>query len=413
MKSILEQVKNELKPPLEEEKKVYLMDNQIVNKINKGLRFAKAVIGGSGAKSTWLKDAHDSDIFVMYNLKKYKEKNDQLSDLLEKHLKKSFRKILRIHGSRDYFQIVDKNHTFEIIPILDILRAEQARNITDISPLHTKFVKRYGKLADEVRLTKKFCKAIRVYGAESYIQGFSGYVCELLTIHFKSFYNLVKAAAKWQDRVIIDIAKHHKSVDLEVNKSKLSSPLILIDPVQAGRNASAALSKENFERFKSSCLNFIKSPSKDMFIEKKIDFDKLKRNEKDTVIIIKVLPFSGKRDVIGTKLLKSFQFLEKSIKVHNFEIVKSDWEWDKKDDAIFYFIVKNRMLPETYEWLGPPVKAKNHVKIFKKKYKNTFIKNGRVYAKVKTQYRDAFKFMIHILADDYLKDKVKGVKKIG
>ena len=83
--------------------------------INKNLKDAKAVLGGSGAKATWLTKAHDADIFVQFDYKKYKEKSDQISDILEKHLKKRFKKIDRIHGSRDYFQLKQKNFTsFEL-----------------------------------------------------------------------------------------------------------------------------------------------------------------------------------------------------------------------------------------------------------------------------------------------------------
>ena len=88
---------------------------------------------------------------------KFKDKSDKLSDILQKFLKKSF-KITRLHGSRDYFQIRQGKFTFEIVPILDIKRAEQAENITDVSPLHSNFVLRHKKLIDEMRLTKQFLR---------------------------------------------------------------------------------------------------------------------------------------------------------------------------------------------------------------------------------------------------------------
>ncbi len=189
----LKEVLNEITPSKEEEKEIKNTVNSMLNRINKGLKGAKAELGGSGAKGTWLKQ-FDVDFFVKFNYQKYKSKSDKLSDILEKHLKKKFKKIIRLHGSRDYFQIKEKGYTFEIVPILNINKAEEAINITDVSPLHAKWVLKHKKYLDDIRLAKKFCKAAKVYGAESYIQGFSGYICEILAVYYKGFLPLVREA---------------------------------------------------------------------------------------------------------------------------------------------------------------------------------------------------------------------------
>ena len=108
-----------------------------------------------------------------------------------------------------------------------------ALNIIDISPLHTVFVKKHKKLNDEIRLAKQFCRAQDCYGAESYINGFSGYSCELLVIHYGSFKKLARKAAKWKPKVVIDILKKYKGKNPleELNPSKTQSPLVIIDPV--------------------------------------------------------------------------------------------------------------------------------------------------------------------------------------
>ena len=131
---------NKIKPNKQEEKQVSDRINSFIKKLNKNLKNAKAVLGGSGAKNTWLKDAHDADIFVLFNHEK-----QNISNILEKVLKKTFKKFDRLHGSRDYFQIKEKDFTFEIVPIVKISKAEQALNITDISPLHAKWVNKNGK----------------------------------------------------------------------------------------------------------------------------------------------------------------------------------------------------------------------------------------------------------------------------
>ena len=118
IKQILAKALDEIRPDREYEQKIFSIIASIISSINKGDRDFKAVLGGSGAKGTWLK-TFDADIFVLFNYKKYQDKSDKLSDILEKTLKKKF-KITRLHGSRDYFQIKKEGFTFEIVPILGI-----------------------------------------------------------------------------------------------------------------------------------------------------------------------------------------------------------------------------------------------------------------------------------------------------
>ena len=407
MKRILSIVLEKIKPSEEEEKDVRDRVNSLINKINKNLKDVKVILGGSGVKGTWLKHAYDADIFVKFNYNKYKDKSQQISNILEKTLKKKF-KITRLHGSRDYFQIKDKNFTFEIVPILDIKKAEQAKNITDVSPLHANWVNKKGnKLKDDIRLTKQFCKAANVYGAESYIQGFSGYICEVLTVYYKGFPNLIKNTAKWKDKVIIDIENYWKgkNILMELNKSKTLSPLIIIDPVQADRNAAAALSKEKFEEFKQSCRKFLKNPSEKFFEIKEISEEELKKKAKNNhLILIDIKPKTGKEDVVGCKLIKALEFINKKIRQNDFKVIDYGWQWNKK--ALFYFIIKKEKLSEKIKITGPPIKLKEHVKNFKKKYKKIFIEKNKVCAYIKREFKTSRELIKSLKNHDYIKEKI-------
>ena len=71
----------------------------------------------------------------------------------------------------------------------------------------------------------------------------------------------------WKDKVIIDPENYYKGRNIldEMNKSKTYSPIVIIDPVQAERNAAAALSIEKFESFKAASLQFLRNPSVKFF----------------------------------------------------------------------------------------------------------------------------------------------------
>ena len=412
MKKILNDILKEIKATKEEEKEVKDKITSLLISINKNLKDAKAILGGSGVKGTWLREANDVDIFVKFNYKKYKDKSEQLANILEKHLKKKFKKLIRLHGSRDYFQIKGDKSTNEIIPILDIKQAEQAKNITDISPLHASWVNKKGKkLKDDIRLLKQFCRSIGVYGAESYIQGFSGYICEILIINYKGFINTIKNAAKWNDKVMVDVEKYWKgkNILMELNKSKTQSPLIVIDPVQKSRNAAAAISQEKFSLFKKYVKEFLKNPSKKFFEIKEINEQKLKKKAKNnTLILMNIITKEGKNDVIGCKLVKAMEFISKKLQENNFNILEQGWQWNKS--ALFYFIIKKEKLSSLIEREGPPLKTKEHVKKFKKKYKKTFIKKGRIYAKEKRKFKTPEELVNSLKNDEYLKEKIKSFK---
>ena len=403
IKSVLNEVLMEIQPDRNYEKEIFERLSLIIRKINQGQKNIKAILGGSGAKGTWLK-TFDADIFVLFGYKKFRDKSDKLSDILEKILKKKFKNISRLHGSRDYFQIKQGNFTFEIVPILKIQKSEQAKNITDVSPLHSRWVAKHKKLISEMKLTKQFCQAQNVYGAESYIMGFSGYICEILAVYYGSFLNLIRNASKWDDKIVIDVQKYYKGKDVFklVNTSKLISPLIVIDPVQKDRNAAAALSVEKFEAFKKAAKEFLKNPSRDFFRKKDLKslFTELKGNDKK-LIILEAEPLRGKIDVVGSKLMKIFEFMKNELTKQDFKILKSDWEFNKNGNVFFYLLFEKTPLPKTIEIGGPPLEMKQHVDNFKKIHKKTFEKSGKIHSIDEREYKIPEDLLKELIKSDY------------
>jgi len=402
MKAILQQALEEIKPSAKEEKETKERINTLIKKIQKSVS-GKVILGGSGQKGTWLRNAHDADIFVQFPAS---YKNKDISSVLGKALRKF--KAIRLHGSRDYFQIKEKKFTFEIIPIIKIKKAKDAENITDVSPLHSIWVRKHKKYADDIRLTKQFFKAAKVYGAESYINGFSGYICEVLSIYYKGFTNVVKAISKWKAQVIVDAENHFKGrkINFELNAAKRRGPLIIIDPVQESRNAAAAVSQDKFEQIIAYAKKFLKKPSIDFFHVKKIDTEHLKK--KGELVVCKVKPLAGKKDVVGSKLLKCLEHIKKGLARHDFSLLFSDWEWDK--EGRFYFVLKKEVLSENITIQGPPLKRAFFVKEFKKKHKKVKQDKKRIYAIEKRKYRKASLLISNIIKDTYIKERVKSIE---
>ncbi len=368
----LKKVLSTCKPSKEEELHLQRVVKEVISKIK--IPGATPILGGSGAKNTWLKGTHDIDIYVKFNVHQYSHKSDQLAGLLGKVLKKQFAKIEHLHGSRDYFQIKVLPYTVEVVPILDIKKASEAKNITDFSHLHVQYVQKHRKLADDIRLAKLFTRAQGVYGAESYIQGFSGYVMELLVIHYDSFMKMVKAVAKWKDRTIIGNKKEAE----QLNAAKKVSPLILLDPVQPERNAAAALSEEKYQQLIKTCQGFIRHPSEKYFEEQEINWERLKKKGK--IIYCKVAPLKTKKDVAGAKLLKAFEYCRNEVGRAGFKLHMAGWQYGQ--ESFFYFVVDKKPLNSFMLRSGPPLKHKQGVVHFRKQHKKVVVKDGRLYARV-------------------------------
>lgn len=386
-----------LKPSKFEEFIINKRIGTFLKKLNKKLKDSEAILGGSVAKNTWLRGNHDVDIFVLFN----NDKN--ASDILEETLKLVFKNVERIHGSRDYFQLIYKNLNFEVVPVQKIENIKEAKNVTDISPLHVKWVgsKATKKIADEIRLTKAFAQAQGVYGSETYVKGFSGYVLEIITIYYGSFEKLVKAATSWKTHEIIDISKHHESL----NKSKIS-PLIVVDPIDKTRNAAAALSEDKFRRFINSCKGYLRNEDVNFFKKKELTLKDL--DDKD--VVIKVSPLKGKKDVVGTKILKCLEYIQKELIEEGYTILEADWYWN--EDALLWFKVTSIELPKFKKHYGPPASKEEHMKQFKLKWRHekAYEENGKIYVTIPRKNIFLKDFISDLVKDEELKNFVESVK---
>ncbi|MEK6880918.1 MAG: hypothetical protein AABY22_14960 [Nanoarchaeota archaeon] len=389
-----------IKKILQIEKEKISPDKNLINEINNNLKEvvlkikneikktkikAEVFIGGSFAKGTIIKkDKYEIDLFLRFD-KKYREK---LSEITEQILKKIRLEYKKLHGSRDYFQInTENNILIEIIPVVKISRPKEAENITDLSYFHVNYVKKHlnKKIIDEIKLAKTFTHAQNCYGAESYIKGFSGYALELLMVHYKSFEKFLHACMKTKEKIFIFNKKDFKNkqeILLNLNQSKLESPIVLIDPTFKERNVLAALSQETFEKFKTAGKKFLKNPSEKFFEQVRKDFNKIiekaKKNKKE-FIRVKIETDKQEGDVAGSKLLKFYNFLLKETEKY-FKIKSCDFIYNEDKTAEFYIVIeKNKDILIR----GPPLKLEKHVLDFRKKHKNAIVKKGILYSKEK------------------------------
>jgi tRNA nucleotidyltransferase (CCA-adding enzyme) len=369
------------------------LTNLVIGRLNKKIEkkgiMADVFVGGSLAKDTLIKKSkYDVDLFVRFS-KKYSEEE------INKYMRKLFfwfrvpgqriRK-KRIHGSRDYYRIDIKSRkgfSFEVVPTVKVNDPKNARNITDLSFFHVNYIRSKAssqKIVDQILLAKSFCHAQKCYGAESYVNGFSGYSIEILVSHYKDFKKFLMAMIKAEDQLIIDPGKLYKSkkeiIDT-LSKAKLQGPLVLIDPTFRDRNASNALSKETFDRFRLSARAFLKEPNYSFFEHKRVDIPYFRSTAQDVRGIFAVLEINTKKqagDIAGSKMLKFSKVLTREMEKY-FDVIEHEYDYWGAQKSNVYYVLKRKTEIIHH---GPSVHNTEAAQAFKRKHRIWYEEEGRV-----------------------------------
>jgi tRNA nucleotidyltransferase (CCA-adding enzyme) len=372
---------------------------------------AEVRVEGSVAKDTWLRKEPDIDIFMRVPTTMPRESFGTICLEIARKATEGYRQIERF-AEHPYLEAVVDAIKVNIVPCYKVKQGEWI-SATDRTPFHTDYVKPLlnEKTCGEIRLLKKFMEGIGVYGAEIKIGGLSGYLCELLTLNYRFFTNVLKSFADWKERKIIDIEGYYKERKSEVKKI-FEEPLIIIDPVDRGRNAAAAVRKERLDELIVAARAFLKNPHHNFFYPpalKAFDVRKLAQTiagRGSALIFIKFGKVKAVPDVLWGQLYKSQRSLRKMLKQYDFEVLYSDVWSNEENLNTFIFELERRFLPPLKKHLGPPIEKRNECEKFLLKHlksPNTtsgpYLENGRWIVEIKRKYVDIVSLFLDKLAD--------------
>jgi len=277
----------------------------------------------------------------------------------------------------------------------------------DRTPYHTRYVidKLNESQRPEVRLFKQFLKGIDCYGAESEIEGFSGYLCEILIIKYQNFKKLLSDAKNWKEGKKLSLT--------DEDTPDFNTPLIFIDPVDVNRNVASALSSDKFNLFVRAADEYLKNPKITFFFPNKIKPWTLEKiSEKIDRQDCKYMGIKiNKPDIIDENLYPQARKASKSIwescERADFTIYDIRFYIDEEKKDIYFIIkTKDEILPKTFTHTGPPKKLKSHMNEFLKKWENDprvikkpYEKNERYFVEIKREYTDISDFL-----DDQMKN---------
>ncbi|MDI9394546.1 MAG: CCA tRNA nucleotidyltransferase [Euryarchaeota archaeon] len=353
--------------------------------------FVKLV--GSAARGTWLSGTYDIDVFISFpeetSRKELEVKGMKIAREVAKHAECAEDR----HAEHPYLNITYKGFDVDLVPCFRVPSACHLKSAVDRTPFHNEFVKSsINGLEDEVLLMKQFMRGGGVYGSELKTQGFSGYLTELLIIHYGSFEKTVKAASSWKPGKKIDIMQH--------SEMKQNEPLVMVDPTDPKRNVAAALSLDNFCMFIDHCREFLKSPEIKFFfpssplpIEDKEFLEKLESRKSSQLAVVFETP-----DVVDDVLYPQLYKLElaaASLAIeYDFSVVKTG-VWSGKPETVIMLELISGTLSNVKKRIGPPVWAREHAEKFKSKYEGAenvfggYIEGGKYVFEVQRKYPTA------------------------
>ena len=369
MNEIEKQVLEKITPSLEYKKNI----KKITQKINKKLEIERKKrklpvnieLVGSIAKDTYLKNDLDIDFFIKFPTKYSKEEIGKNALSIGRTILKNTEESYADHP---YIRGFYKKFKVEVVPCYKIEKASQKLSAVDRTPLHTKYIKKYlpHSQKPQVRLFKQFLKGIGCYGAEAEIEGFSGYLSEILVLKYGSFKKLIGNAQKWKSGVKLTLKKR--------DYQSFETPLTFIDPVDTNRNVASAVSKEKFDLFIKACREYVKKPSINFFFPKKIkpwSLDKIKREIKKQKCQYVSIKFK-KPNIISENLYpqvrKAVRSIQEICRRYDFTVFDSKFYINKE----IYIIIKTKIKPlsKTMKHAGPPTKLKENIDDFIKKWKD-------------------------------------------
>ena len=241
------------------------------------------ILAGSVARGTQIRGKSDIDIFLLFP--KYLEERKMEGDairLAKKVVSKSLGESYEInYAEHPYLKLKnDKRSIYaDIVPAFKIRDSSERGSSVDRTQLHNIFVlgNLDGKQKNEVRVLKYLLQRHNIYGAESSRHAFSGYLCELLMVHYKSMLALLEGISSSKLPLFIDVKANIElsgdSIPKEEQK-RFNSPLIVIDPTDPNRNVAASVSPESISRLVLLARNLLAHPSESTFYGFKYSDDK-------------------------------------------------------------------------------------------------------------------------------------------
>jgi len=392
-----------IKPTDPEKQKLAALADSLISKINaigkaEGLDI-NAILVGSTARCTWLSGEHDLDIFIMFPPDVSREYLEEKGLYIARKMAAQAQSSEERYAEHPYINAVFDGYEVDLVPAFGVASAAEIKSAVDRTPFHNKFVlSRIKGLEDEVLLLKQFLKGCSVYGSELKTHGFSGYLVELLVIHYGSFQQALVAAREWKPGLKIDLEKHSSA------SMTHADPLVMIDPTDPARNVAAALSLDNMCIFIDRAREFLIKPNVSFFSLPAVEplddskFKYIMSARGTSLIAIEFTAPDEVDDVLFPQLHKMEDSVCEMLERYDFCVYNSGVWAEKK--AVLLFELESAGLPTLKKHAGPHVWMEEHSTSFRSKYtgsnafSNVHIRKGKYMVEIPRKFTQAKKLLV-------------------
>jgi tRNA nucleotidyltransferase (CCA-adding enzyme) len=388
---VLEQARKISVPTVQEEEKMRILAKILVDLIKKeAAKYPEVVsveLGGSYAKGTWLKGKLDLDIFVKIKKEIEVKQFEEIGRKIGFSSMKKFNPYVR-YSEHPYVEAEAEDTKVNVVPCYDV-EIGQWKSSADRSSFHTKFIleKLDAEKKNEVRLLKKFLGGANIYGAEIAMEGFGGYVAEVLIYNYGTFIKVLEAAANFSNGQVIGNPT-----------KKFESALVLMDPIDSNRNLGTAISTQNFGKLILAARAFLKKPAIAYFNGKKSIPNK--KNLKN-VIVVKFNYKWRSPDTIWGQAKRGATALAGQLELGGFSVLRKSAVTDEKSEAAMLFLLKSPVIENSMLKNGPDIFRRKESESFilqNSKNRLTWIDDeGRILSLQEREWDDAKKFLQSLL----------------
>jgi tRNA nucleotidyltransferase (CCA-adding enzyme) len=415
--SVLERIR----PQSDERVHIHKVAGILIETVNRS-GVATGMIVGSVARDTWIRGDRDLDIFMLFPPALSREELETEGLTLARKVAESAGGTFREkYAEHPYINASIDGLDVDIVPCYQVPDAAAIRSAVDRTPFHTRYIKdRISNLIDDVLLLKQFAKNGGIYGSDQMTEGFSGYLCELLVYHYKGFTPLLKAASDWWPGVLIDIEGHRTKTFHE--------PLIVVDPVDPGRNVSASVSLTRMCEFIELCRGYLDQPGEGFFSlpdpspGSMEGMAALCEMRKTTIITLTFATPPYIEEIVVPQLRKSLDAISALLTRHEFVVNRAAYSMHK-DRCMLLFELLTGSLPPVTRHFGPPLWARENARQFSEKYISgmnegrifcgPYIENGIYVVEMARRYSDAGELLsspdlLEIGLGRHVKEEIKG-----
>jgi tRNA nucleotidyltransferase (CCA-adding enzyme) len=415
IETITGQVLEKITPGKEDRAKVEAITRELEQKVALACKqegvAAVVRVEGSVAKDTWLRENPDIDIFMRLPTSIPRKNLGDIGLKIAKKAAGDYEQIERF-AEHPYLQIIVDGYRVDIVPCYDAKPGEW-QSATDRTPYHTDYIKKHltMELRGEVRLLKRFMQGIGVYGAEIKVGGFSGYLCELLIMKYRSFAETIRAFARYNKRVVIDIENYYENRENELSLLFPES-LVIIDPVDKGRNVASAVQPQKLYSFVGAARVFLKKPDVAFFYPPKpqalpaANLQSQLASRGSSLVFLVVEQVNAVPDVLWGQLYRTSRSLHRLLELNDYEVLRDNVWSNEKTLNIFTFELEGQVLPNIKKHLGPPLEREAECEHFLAKYAGNpqvivgpYIEDGRWIVEVPRKTTDAVALLKEKLLD--------------